>query len=129
MVFVTHDMSVHANMADRVGIIYAGRLVEEGADARSCSLRPSIPIPRIWSPACRASATRRSARRWKAGRPTSPSRRPAAASIRAARWRIDKCKTRSAAARDRGQRPPHRLLALATTSSRWSAPISCVRMG
>jgi peptide/nickel transport system ATP-binding protein len=30
IVFVTHDMSVHANMADRIGIIYAGRLVEEG---------------------------------------------------------------------------------------------------
>jgi peptide/nickel transport system ATP-binding protein len=28
--FVTHDMAVHANMADRVGIMYAGRLVEEG---------------------------------------------------------------------------------------------------
>jgi peptide/nickel transport system ATP-binding protein len=30
IVFVTHDMSVHANMADRLGIMYAGRLVEEG---------------------------------------------------------------------------------------------------
>ena len=30
VVFVTHDMSVHANMADRVGIMYAGRIVEEG---------------------------------------------------------------------------------------------------
>jgi len=30
IVFVTHDMSVHANIADRIGIIYAGRLVEEG---------------------------------------------------------------------------------------------------
>ena len=30
VMFVTHDMSVHANMADRVGIMYAGRLVEEG---------------------------------------------------------------------------------------------------
>ncbi|MGV8856494.1 MAG: ABC transporter ATP-binding protein [Devosia sp.] len=30
VVLVTHDMSVHANIADRVGIIYAGRLVEEG---------------------------------------------------------------------------------------------------
>jgi peptide/nickel transport system ATP-binding protein len=29
VVFVTHDMSVHANMAHRVGIMYAGRLVEE----------------------------------------------------------------------------------------------------
>jgi peptide/nickel transport system ATP-binding protein len=30
LVFVTHDMSVHANMADRIGIMYAGRFVEEG---------------------------------------------------------------------------------------------------
>ena len=30
VVFVTHDMSVHANMADRIGIMYAGRIVEEG---------------------------------------------------------------------------------------------------
>ena len=33
MVFVTHDMAVHANMADRLGIMYAGRLVEEGRTA------------------------------------------------------------------------------------------------
>jgi len=30
VVFVTHDMSVHAAIADRLGIMYAGRLVEEG---------------------------------------------------------------------------------------------------
>ena len=30
VVFVTHDLSVHANMADRIGIMYAGRIVEEG---------------------------------------------------------------------------------------------------
>ena len=30
MIFVTHDISVHANIADRLGIMYAGRLVEEG---------------------------------------------------------------------------------------------------
>ena len=29
ILFVTHDMAVHANMADRLGIMYAGRLVEE----------------------------------------------------------------------------------------------------
>jgi peptide/nickel transport system ATP-binding protein len=29
MLFVTHDMTVHANIADRLGIMYAGRLVEE----------------------------------------------------------------------------------------------------
>jgi peptide/nickel transport system ATP-binding protein len=30
VIFVTHDMSVHAAIADRIGIFYAGRLVEEG---------------------------------------------------------------------------------------------------
>jgi peptide/nickel transport system ATP-binding protein len=30
VVFVTHDMSVHAAITDRLGIMYAGRLVEEG---------------------------------------------------------------------------------------------------
>ena len=34
VVFVTHDMGVHANIADRIGIIYAGRLVEEGPTRR-----------------------------------------------------------------------------------------------
>ncbi|MBC7097734.1 ABC transporter ATP-binding protein [Candidatus Bipolaricaulota bacterium] len=29
VVVVTHDMGVHANLADRMGIMYAGRLVEE----------------------------------------------------------------------------------------------------
>ena len=27
--FVTHDMSVHATVSDRIGIVYAGRLIEE----------------------------------------------------------------------------------------------------
>lgn len=30
MLLVTHDLAVHANVADRVGIMYAGRIVEEG---------------------------------------------------------------------------------------------------
>jgi peptide/nickel transport system ATP-binding protein len=33
MLFVTHDMAVHANLCDRLGIMYAGRLVEEGRTA------------------------------------------------------------------------------------------------
>ena len=52
MIFVTHDMSVHANMADRVGIMYAGRLVEEAPTRRdvrapqhpyTAHLVPSLP--------------------------------------------------------------------------------------
>jgi peptide/nickel transport system ATP-binding protein len=33
MIFVTHDLAVHANVSDRLGIMYAGRLVEEGITA------------------------------------------------------------------------------------------------
>ncbi len=29
VIFVSHDMAVHANIADRVGIMYAGRIVED----------------------------------------------------------------------------------------------------
>ncbi len=42
IVFVTHDMAVHANIADRVGIIYAGRLVEE-APTRTLFAAPRHP--------------------------------------------------------------------------------------
>ncbi len=33
LIFVTHDMAVHANLTDRLGIMYAGRLVEEARTA------------------------------------------------------------------------------------------------
>jgi peptide/nickel transport system ATP-binding protein len=42
IIFVTHDMAVHANIADRVGIIYAGRLVEE-APTRTLFTAPRHP--------------------------------------------------------------------------------------
>jgi peptide/nickel transport system ATP-binding protein len=39
---VTHDMGVHANVADRVGIMYAGKFVEEATteDIFSSPLHP-----------------------------------------------------------------------------------------
>jgi peptide/nickel transport system ATP-binding protein len=33
LLFVTHDLAVHANLCDRLGVMYAGRLVEEGRTA------------------------------------------------------------------------------------------------
>jgi peptide/nickel transport system ATP-binding protein len=33
VLFVTHDMGVHAYLTDRLGIMYAGRLIEEGTTA------------------------------------------------------------------------------------------------
>jgi peptide/nickel transport system ATP-binding protein len=42
VLLVTHDMAVHANVADRVGIMYAGRLVEE-ASSEIIFKRPRHP--------------------------------------------------------------------------------------
>jgi peptide/nickel transport system ATP-binding protein len=33
LIFVTHDLAVHAHLSDRLGIMYAGRLVEEAPTA------------------------------------------------------------------------------------------------
>jgi len=34
IILVTHDMGVHANIADRIGIMYAGKMVEEATTAK-----------------------------------------------------------------------------------------------
>lgn len=34
IIMVTHDMGVHANVADRIGIMYAGKIVEEASTER-----------------------------------------------------------------------------------------------
>ncbi|MET4256421.1 peptide/nickel transport system ATP-binding protein [Bradyrhizobium sp. S3.12.5] len=45
VLFVTHDMGVHAHLTDRLGIMYAGRLVEEAATAEIFR-RPLHPYTR-----------------------------------------------------------------------------------
>jgi peptide/nickel transport system ATP-binding protein len=42
LVLVTHDMGVHANLADRVAILYAGKIVEE-AETRAIFKNPLHP--------------------------------------------------------------------------------------
>ena len=42
VLLVTHDMAVHANVADRVAIMYAGRIVEE-AETETIFRRPEHP--------------------------------------------------------------------------------------
>jgi peptide/nickel transport system ATP-binding protein len=45
IVLVTHDLAVHANMADRIAIMYAGTIVEEGSAAEVFA-RPAHPYTR-----------------------------------------------------------------------------------
>jgi peptide/nickel transport system ATP-binding protein len=45
VLLVTHDMAVHANVADRVGIMYAGRLMEE-AQSEIIFKKPAHPYTR-----------------------------------------------------------------------------------
>ena len=87
LLFVTHDLAVHANLCDRLGVMYAGRLVEEGPHRRAAArAAPSLHGASGRQPAAhRRHRRRRQACR--AHRPTSPIRRAAAASIRAVRWR------------------------------------------
>ncbi len=45
MIFVTHDMAVHAHLCDRLGVMYAGRLIEEAPTTEIFS-RPRHPYTR-----------------------------------------------------------------------------------
>jgi ABC-type dipeptide/oligopeptide/nickel transport system ATPase component len=109
ILFVTHDMTVHANMTDRLGIMYAGRLVEEAPTRRD--LRQSAPSLH-GAPHPEPAQDRRSqpSRRRCPGAPPNLADPPlAAASIRAVPWRW------TSAAREPGAdharpRPPRRLL-------------------
>jgi peptide/nickel transport system ATP-binding protein len=63
IILVTHDMGVHANIADRIGIMYAGKFVEE-ADTETIFGAPKHPytkflidsLPRFGDKTTRASA-------------------------------------------------------------------------
>ncbi len=85
VLLVTHDMAVHANVADRVMIMYAGRIVEE-APTETIFNAPLPPLHAAPDPL--AADDRRSSRArpaWAARRRTWPTRPAAAASTRAAR--------------------------------------------
>ena len=121
VVFVTHDMSVHANIADRVGIIYAGRLVEE-APTRTLFAAPRHPYTAHLVAACRASATPRPSRRSRDDRPTLPNRPRAAASTLDARWPSTSARPRCRHSRQSGSITARRAGAAPTYAARAGSP-------
>ena len=56
MIMISHDLSVLSATCERLAVMYAGRVVEEGPRARS-SPTPGTPTPRRWPGPSRSSAT------------------------------------------------------------------------
>ena len=84
VVVVTHDLGLAWNIADRIAVMYLGRVVECGTTEEVLDRAPSTPTRRRCSPSCPRSST------WSrssspARSPTRAGSRPAAGSTRAAR--------------------------------------------
>ena len=94
VVLITHDLGVMSSIAERMSVLYAGRVVEQG-DAPTCSSAPEHPYTRallasLPTPGVSAQSELQAI----PGTPASPlTRRPAARSTRAARWPCDACRT------------------------------------
>ena len=80
VIFVTHDLGVAAQIADKVAVMYAGRIVEYG-NVRDVLMRPTHPytIGMLASTVHGGSRATPRSRRSPAVRPTCAGCRPAAA--------------------------------------------------
>ena len=88
VIFVTHDIGVAIEICDRVAVMYAGQIVEQGTLARHRALRRFIPMPRAcWPPPSTAPNAASGWRPSRARRPRSTRRRRVARSRRAAALR------------------------------------------
>ena len=88
MILITHDLGVVADVADRIAVMYAGRIVEE-ADVYDLYAKPAHPYtdrPAQLDPAAGREGPGAPHDQGSAAEPDATSRR-AARSTRAARWR------------------------------------------
>ncbi len=114
MIFVTHDIGAAVEVADRMAVMYAGRIVEEGPIARRCCASAAPPVHR--SRCCKSRAARRMDRGQRlqaiGGAPPDLAALPPGCAFapRCAHAR-PACLRRSAAQRSAGQRPPRQLRA------------------
>jgi peptide/nickel transport system ATP-binding protein len=104
--YVTHDLAVVANLADRVAVMYAGRIVEQGATA-DIFANPAHPYTRYLVAAAPEMGSDRQMVGL-AGRAPSPGRRPVGCAF-ALRCELatDECAVGFPAVRDVGDRQPH----------------------
>ena len=125
MIFITHDLSVLVEVSDKLAIMYAGRIVEEGPAndvfhdrRRTPTRRPSPPR----SPRSATTAFRRSPSGL-GGDPPDPQQIPSGLrrSIRGARCAFDECPEHRAGARGCRDAGPARRLPACSISPRASA--------
>ena len=114
---ITHDLGVVAGMADRVAVMYAGRVVEQGP-ALDLFERPEHP----YTMGLLASIPRIDGRR----RPAAdPDRRPAAVDAEPARAAVRS--TRAVASHESADAP--RCMPDGSRSVRRGHPVACLRVG
>ena len=93
LLLITHDLGVIAETADRVAVMYAGRIVEEGP-VRAIFRQPHIPTPAACWHRCPAAPAASGCAPSKARCRCSASCRPAARSIRAVRIGSSRARSR-----------------------------------
>ena len=93
VIFVTHDIGVAVEVADRIAVMYAGRIVEEGP-ARDADPRAAPPLHAGAAEEPRPRRAGQGQRGWR----RSPARRPTSSALPPGCAFAERCSSRSTAA-------------------------------